>query len=112
VKDKLSEHDIQRQILDWLKLKHIFHWRNNSGAMRSSHKGKSRFMRFGAKGSPDIFAVIGGQIFGIEVKRPGGKQSEDQRIFEAFLTRAGGRYLVVNSLEGLEEALPVVTVFS
>jgi hypothetical protein len=30
---KLRERDLQRQILDWLLVHHVFHYRNNVGAM-------------------------------------------------------------------------------
>ena len=99
------EADIQRTILDYLALRGIFHYRNNSGAMVSEYKGRKRFMRFGAAGSPDIVCVIGGRYVGIEVKRPGGKQSDDQKEFQARLEAAGGRYLVVHSVEQIHELL-------
>src|SRR5438876_1170141 len=48
----MKESDIQRQILDYLALRRIFHYRNNSGAFVDS---KKHFYRFGALGSPDIY---------------------------------------------------------
>lgn len=99
MKPKLSEHDVQRLILDWLGMRGYFHWRNNSGAMVSSYKGKKRFMRFGAVGSPDIFAIIKGSIVGIEVKGPNGKLSPHQQIFSEGFRRAGGHYVVAHSLD-------------
>lgn len=103
MKPKLSEHDIQSQILDWLKAKHIFHWRANTGSSGPMfHNGKRRFVRFGPKGCPDIFAVIGGRLIGIEVKVPGNEQSEHQRWFEAELVNAGGIYFIANSLKDAE----------
>lgn len=96
---KLTEHEIQSQILDWLKAKRIFHWRNNTGAMASTYKGKSRFMRFGVKGSPDIYVLQLGQLMGIEVKAGKNFQSQAQREFEVAFARAGGIYLVAWCLE-------------
>jgi hypothetical protein len=58
----MKESDVQRQILDYLALKHLFHYRNNSGAMVSEYRGKKRFMRFGATGSPDIVCVVKGGV--------------------------------------------------
>jgi hypothetical protein len=69
--------------------------------MVSEYKGKTRFMRFGALGSPDIFALKDGKCYGIEVKRPGGKQSEAQREFQERLTAAGGLYLLATSIDDL-----------
>jgi hypothetical protein len=100
-----KESEIQKAILEWLAYKRICHWRNNSGAMVSEYKGKRRFMRFGKVGSPDIFAVKDGVCYGIEVKRPGGKQSDAQREFQARLEAAGGRYLLVYSIEDVEKGI-------
>ena len=96
-----SEADIQRTILDYLKLHRIFHWRNNSGAIKT---GK-RFIRYGCKGSPDIIALHRGQFVGIEVKGPGEDQTEDQLAFEQCVTKSGNRYIVARSLEDVERAL-------
>lgn len=98
-KPALKESEVQRQILDWLELKHIFHWRNNTGAMGGSYKGKRWFVRFGRKGAPDIFAVHEGRAIGIEVKKLGQMLSEDQKRWLADFSLAGGRYILARSLE-------------
>jgi hypothetical protein len=67
--------------------------------MVGTYKGKRRFVKFGPKGGPDIFAVIAGNIFGIEVKADNGFQSQVQKEFEVEFTRAGGVYLLCFSLE-------------
>jgi hypothetical protein len=101
VKGEASEADIQRTILDYLKLHKIVHWRNQSGAWKV---GK-RYVRFGAVGSPDIFAVVQGTIFGIEVKKPGESQSKQQQAWEIMFLDAGGRYILAYSLEDVIEGL-------
>lgn len=93
----MSEQTIVRAILDYLRLAKIFHWRNNTGAMVD--KENHRFFRFGATGSPDIFVVVNGQIIGIEVKSETGKQSENQKIWQSGFERAGGKYLLVRSVD-------------
>jgi len=50
----LSEHEIQKAILDYLAAKHIFHYRQNTGGA----KFKGHYVRFGVPGAPDIVAVI------------------------------------------------------
>ena len=95
----MKERDIQRQILSWLKLHRILHWRNNSGAAASSYKGKRYFVRFGALGSPDIFAVHNGKIYGIEVKGAHGYLSDNQREFSGEFEKAGGVYIIARKLE-------------
>jgi len=98
----MKESDVQRQILDYLALKGIFHYRNNSGAFVDAQK---HFYRFGALGSPDIICVIKGQFVGIEVKAPKGKQSEHQKEFQRNLEEAGGQYILAYSLDDATRAL-------
>ncbi len=98
----MRESAIQAQILQYLTLKGIFHYRNNSGGFKDAN---NHFYRFGALGSPDIICVVKGQFVGIEVKASGGKQSDHQISFQKRLEAAGGRYLLIYSLEDLIEAL-------
>jgi len=95
----LSERDIQGQIIDWLKVRRIFYWRANTGAMHAKHNGKSRFVRFGRLGQPDLFALRDGTLYGIEVKAASGEQSPKQIEFSVEFTRAGGHYILAYSLE-------------
>jgi hypothetical protein len=100
---KLSEHDVQSQILDHLATIGMFAWRNNKGAFK---KGK-HFVRFGGKdGAPDIMAIqptvdpaYGCEFYGIEVKAVGKKQSDAQRQWQADCEKAGGCYILAYSLE-------------
>ena len=77
----MKESDIQRQILDYLSLRRIFHYRNNSSAFDNGH---GRFYRFGAKGSPDSICVIGGLYVGIEVKALRGRQIDPKAIHSCY----------------------------
>ena len=94
-KIKFLEKEIQFQILQYLTLKNILNWRNNTGALRTERG----FMRFGVPGSPDIFAVKDGKLYGIEVKRGKAKQSELQEHFGNRLLAAGALYIVARSLD-------------
>lgn len=96
---EIRERDILRQILDWLKLHRIFHYRQNTGMMLRESRGKTRAVRFGAKGAPDIVCVANGRYIGLEVKRPGENLSEDQIAFCHALVHAGGWYLWVTKLD-------------
>jgi hypothetical protein len=102
---KIKEHDIQKQIIDYLKLKHYFWWRNNSGAMISEYKGKKRFMRFGSVGSPDIFVIYKNDCYGIEIKSATGKQSPEQIEWQKGFDDNGGIYLLIRSLDELMDYL-------
>jgi hypothetical protein len=95
-KNCLKEKDIQKNILEYLEIKRIFHYRNNTGSFVSPTGG---YYSFGATGSPDIICVINGIYTGLEVKRPKGKQSENQKIFQDNLEKAGGKYYLVYSLD-------------
>ncbi len=77
-------------------MKKVFHFRNNTGAMKTEHGG---FYRFGTPGSPDIICCVNGQFVGIEVKGPKGRQSPQQKEFEQALTKAGGRYILARSVD-------------
>lgn len=93
-----TEKATQAAILDYLELKRVFHWRNNTGAYKPEHGG---FVRYGHPGSPDIFAVVAGQLIGIEVKDAKGRLNENQVGFRDGLERAGGRYVVARSLDDI-----------
>lgn len=95
----MLEKDTQKVILEYLRLKKIFHWRNNTGAFLAERKGKQNFIRYGAPGSPDIFVLRDGILFGFEVKSDKGKQSDLQKEFEQQMTQNGGWYYVVRSLD-------------
>ena len=90
------EREIQRVILDWLKLQGIFAWRQNTGAVT---EGK-RFIRFSIPGCADILGVLpGGRFLALEVKRPGHPPTPEQYAFLRSIERAGGLAAVVTSLE-------------
>jgi hypothetical protein len=102
---RMKESHVQRQILDYLALKRIFHYRNNSGGFKDK---AGHFYRFGALGSPDIICVIDGQFVGIEVKAPKGRQSDHQKEFQHNLEAAAGVYVLAYSLDDVIAALAKV----
>jgi hypothetical protein len=55
----MKESAIQAQIIQYLMLKGIFHYRNNSGRFVNS---AGHHYKFGALGSPDIICVVNGQF--------------------------------------------------
>lgn len=98
-----KEADIQKQILDYLALKRIFHYRSNSGAFVDANE---HFYRFGAIGWPDIVCVVKGQYVGIEVKAKRGTQSPGQSEFQKNLERAGGLYILARNLDDVINTMP------
>lgn len=92
---KPGEKDTQKAVIDYLVKNRVFHYRNNTGAVKLD----KRFFRFGATGSPDIITVKNGQYIGIECKGPKGELSDGQISFKENLEKAGGKYLVVRSID-------------
>lgn len=90
--------ELVKACCSYLTMKKVFHYRNNSGAFKNS---EGHFFRFGAVGSPDIIAVINGKYVGIECKMGSGRQSPSQKEFEKNLTKAGGEYWLIRSVEEL-----------
>ena len=104
-----KEADTQRLILDWLKAKRIWHIRLNTGAVKASYGGKSRFIRFGVPGMADIFAMVyrRGQYFPvwIEVKSPDGRQSAEQINFREEVVMNGMCYVLARNLDDVIRTL-------
>lgn len=101
----MKESELQKSILQYLTLKRIFHYQNNSGAFAGEYKGKTRFVRFGALGSPDIVCTIREKYVGIEVKGREGEQSENQQAFQRQLEKAGGRY-IFSGIRSMMSSMP------
>lgn len=99
-----KETDIVKAILEYLSWKHVFHYRNNTGALPGGSDGK-HFIRFGTPGAPDIICVISGRYVAIEVKTEKGVQSQKQFDFQTNLNNAGGIYFLVRSLAQAIEAI-------
>lgn len=104
-----SERTIQKEILKRLSAE--FHprgifWTADTGMARSMTG--ERKIRFGLPGQSDIQGVLDGLWIGIEVKRPGEKQQENQVIFQRAVEAAGGFYCVATSDE---EAFETISCF-
>jgi hypothetical protein len=95
---KLKEKDVVWSVLEYLRVKRIFCWRNNTGGFtRGSH-----FYKFGDVGSPDVFAVKDGRIYGIECKVEGNEATEAQREWGKGFEEAGGVYAVAYGIKDVE----------
>jgi len=108
------ESEIQKQIIDYLKLKHYFVMRLNSGSY-AVNGGKS-FVRGCEPGTPDLLAFkvlgkrigqpdhihVGLNLFFIEVKRPKGRVTELQEQKMIELEAYGAICLVIHSVDELQ----------
>src|SRR5271170_1595408 len=103
------EQQILNPIMDYLAARRILAFRNNTGAMMSTYKGKTRMMRFGVPGMSDIVAYPSScafnAVYWIEVKAPRGKQSDLQKSFQKQVEEAGHVYLLAFSVDDVAEAL-------
>ena len=109
----VKEADVLKACLQFLKLFCGVAFRNNTGALPATYRGKSRLIRFGEPGSSDLLAVLPasrhgdapGRLLAVECKRPGGKPSPLQAAFLERVRAAGGVGLVADSVASLERQL-------
>lgn len=84
---KPLEKDIQRVILEWLKLRGITAWRQNAGTIYT----KGRRIDLGPPGCSDIIGYMpDGRFLAIEVKVPGEEPTVSQYAFLCKVAAAGG----------------------
>lgn len=99
---KAREREIQRAILDYLKLRRIFCWKQNTVGIQ---KADGTYIPAGLRGVADILGVLpDGRFLAIEVKSPGGRVSVDQRLFLNNVEINKGFQLVAYSVEDVIEA--------
>lgn len=102
MKPTVSEAEVQRACLDYLRLCGAWVIRVNGGAVMV---GK-RLVRFTDQtGCPDILCCLQGRFVGVECKRPGGKLRPSQGEQIDALRRAGGLAFVADGLDTLRAAL-------
>lgn len=92
------ERDIQKTILDYLKLKKIFAWKSNTVGIK---KENGKYIPAGMRGVSDIIGILpGGRFLAIEVKRDR-KQllSPYQEIFMENIRAQGGIAFVAYGLD-------------
>lgn len=101
---KLLEKDIQEAIITFLRLKKYVIFKHHSTGFTSGKDGFRTF-RLGDKGIADLIGCTpAGRFLAIEVKRKGGKISEDQRAFLESVNRNGGIGIVAFSLDDVMAA--------
>lgn len=106
---KLLESEIQGVILQFLRLKGIWCWRQNTMGFYDTKLRKYRTAgKFSIKGVPDILGILpDGKFLGIEVKRPKSKRnlSSDQLRFQKEILDRKGICFVATCLEDVQMAL-------
>lgn len=105
IKNKgLKESAVLAQCLQYLRLRGIFCWRQNTGAFKTENGG---FFRSSMPGIPDIIGILpDGRFLGVECKRQyGGKLSEAQKIFCKHITDNNGVYIIATSYQDIAAIL-------
>jgi len=86
------EAETQKLILDYLTMRGIYHYRNNTGRRGG--------VSYGKVGSADILGILpNGRFLAIEVKRSGGVASFEQLEFLANIAKNGGVAFVADNLQ-------------
>lgn len=102
IKGKVSEKEIQNQILAWLWFHRIDAWQNESVGIYDVKSGCFRRKGgFFVRGRPDIEGILKptGRWFGIETKSATGVVSENQKAFISRIQNCGGLIFVARSLD-------------
>src|SRR5882757_7430256 len=105
------EQSIQRTILDFLRWKGIFCWKNSTAGIYV--KARNTYIPSHAPGVADILGILdsrfgqSGRFLAIEVKALKGKVSPHQETFLKEINERGGLAFVARSLEEVEAKLKV-----
>ncbi len=101
---KIAEKDIQKAILQYLKVRGFLCKRNNAGKAFAEHNGKKRMFSLGESGWPDIEGLTkDGKYFGIEVKTRTGILSDSQLNIGGQIIKNGGIWFVARSVDEVIE---------
>jgi len=96
----MKETELVRMCLDYLHLKGVFAWRNNSGGFK---KGE-HFIRVGCVGSADIIGIINhGRFLAVECKVGRNRPSDRQKAWGSQISERGGLLIVAYSIDDLEK---------
>ncbi len=97
IKAKITESDIRKQLVDYLKIKGWTVIPNIAGKLYVGDGGRTY------PGIADLTVIKNGRVVWVEVKRPGtGRQSEKQKEFQADIEVAGGEYVLACCIEDSE----------
>lgn len=102
---KPSEAEIQKAILELLAYRRIFRFRVNQQGV-PTHRNDGSWRPSPTRGVADILGILpGGRFLAIEVKRPGGKLTQEQALFLSLVNANGGLGFVATSTRDVEERL-------
>lgn len=101
---KETEQGIQKSIIDYLKYKKFIVFKHRNVGIYIQKTGKYIPLSFGEKGISDIIACSPqGTFVAIEVKKAGGKPSENQIEFLERVRASGGIGILAYSLDEVKK---------
>jgi hypothetical protein len=109
---KILEASVVKSCTDLLKIKRIIHWRNNvlNGEFRGAGETFWRHVVNGIKGLADWAFLLNdgsGRTVYLEIKKPGGVQSQNQKDFQADCDRRNVPYYCIDNVNDLIEILEI-----
>ena len=100
----MLEQHIQKQILEMLRWKGVFCWKNNTAGIYV--KARNTYIPSHAPGVSDILGILNdGRFLAIEVKAAIGRVSPHQQQFLDEINSRGGLAFVARSVEEVEQYL-------
>ena len=102
---KILEKDIQKSILDYLRMNGFMAWKSVSTGIAGGGKDKTRFYSMGQKGLSDIIALKDGATIFIEVKTDKGVLTDNQKKFLEDVRRKGAIGIVARSIDDVAKVL-------
>ena len=94
----MTESELQKQIIDYLKLCNAIVFRMNSGQRQNN-------VKLCPSGTPDILAVLPHKTLWIEVKTDKGKLRPSQITMHSRLKERGQEVIVARSVDDVMEAI-------
>lgn len=89
---------IRLELGDVTKYPELWLARNNVGQMIDKD-GRRVVFGVGGKGAADLIGMWSGRFVALEIKTPIGRQSPEQKLFQALVEKRGGVYALLRSVE-------------
>ncbi len=104
----MKESDVQKQILDYLKLKRVLCFKHRNVGIFKKATNQYIPLAFGERGISDILGCLpDGRFLAIEVKNgKDGKPTEDQLEFLKQVMKRGGIGFIARSLDDVIQQIP------
>lgn len=101
-----TEQQVQKTIMDYLHLKKILAFKHRNVGIFKKDTGSYIPLSSGEKGISDIIGCLpDGRFLAIEVKKPGGRPSPEQKAFVERVNTSGGVGLIAYDLDAVIAAI-------